>query len=66
MTTPDPEPPPERTDDQVRLNRMDRRRERIAAEIRRNRQGDYRVPTWVLVVVLVLLLGGWIALIVLS
>jgi hypothetical protein len=42
------------------------RRAKIAAEIERNRRGEATVPTWILVVLLVVLLGGWAALVVLS
>jgi hypothetical protein len=45
------------------LNRVERRRARIRAEIRRNREGGHRIPTWVLVVVLGLFVVGWIWLI---
>ena len=37
-----------------------RRRERLQAEIRRNRAGGHTVPTWVLALILVLLVGGWL------
>jgi hypothetical protein len=41
--------------------RLERRRARIRAEIKRNREGGpHPVPTWVLVVVLGLLLSGWL------
>ena len=59
MTTPDLPDPIERTDSEARLNRMDRRREKIRAEIQHNREGNHRVPTWLLALILVLLLGGW-------
>ena len=36
-----------------KLNWIDRRREKIRAEIERNRRGEYTVPTWVLAVALV-------------
>jgi hypothetical protein len=49
-----------------RLPRHERRRRKIAAEIRRNREGNHKVPTWVLATVLGLILAGWIALIVVS
>ncbi len=32
---------------------LDRRRDKIIAEIEANRRGEYKVPTWVLVVALV-------------
>lgn len=43
---------------------MERRREKIRAEIERNRRGEYTVPTWVLVVALIAILVGWAAIIV--
>lgn len=43
-----------------------RKRERIAAEIARNRRGEYTVPTWVLALALALIVGGWLALVLLS
>jgi hypothetical protein len=43
-----------------------RRRERIRAEIERNRQGGHKVPTWVLVLILVVFVAGWAALVFLS
>jgi hypothetical protein len=55
---------PERTPEQVTWGRLERRRERIRAEIRRNREGGHRVPTWVLAAVLGLFVAGWIWLIV--
>jgi hypothetical protein len=39
-------------------NRWERRLGRIRAEIERNRAGDPAIPTWVLALVLVLLIGG--------
>jgi hypothetical protein len=58
--------PPERTVDQVLRGRVERRRERIRAQIRRDREGGHRVPTWVLASVLALLLAGWLYLIITS
>jgi hypothetical protein len=55
---------PERTHEQVTWGRLERRRERIRAEIRRNRAGDHKIPTWVLAAVLGLILLGWISLLV--
>jgi hypothetical protein len=46
-----------------KLNWIDRRREKIRAEIDRNRRGEYTVPTWVLAVALIVIVGGWLALI---
>ncbi|MDY7084667.1 MAG: hypothetical protein SYR96_06125 [Actinomycetota bacterium] len=48
------------------LSRLERRRERIRAEIRRNRAGGHRVPTWVLAVILGVFLVGWVLLVVTS
>jgi len=53
-------------DDPVRPGLIQRRRQKIADEIARNRRGEYTVPTWVLAAVLAVFLGAWIALIVLS
>ncbi|MFF5180318.1 hypothetical protein ACFY2Q_20020 [Micromonospora sp. NPDC000316] len=50
----------------ARQNWVERRREKIRAEIDRNRRGEYTVPTWVLALALALLVGGWLALIFLS
>ena len=55
---------PERTPEQVTWGRLERRRERIRAEIRRNREGGHKIPTWVLAAVLGLILLGWLYLIV--
>jgi hypothetical protein len=38
--------------------RMDRRRDNIVAEIERNRRGEYRVPTWVLALVLLAMVAA--------
>lgn len=58
MTTSEP---PERGGQ--RQNWAERRREKIRAEIERNRRGEYTVPTWVLALALVLIVGAWLALI---
>jgi hypothetical protein len=60
--TPDP-------DDEAGIkpaSRLQRRRNKIVAEIEANRRGEYSVPTWVLALVLCALIAGWIAIIVLS
>ena len=38
--------------------RWDRRRAHIVAEIERNRRGEYKVPTWVLALILVAIVGA--------
>jgi hypothetical protein len=43
-----------------------RRRDRIVAEIQRNRRGEYQVPTWVLAVILVAFVAAWLTWILLS
>ena len=50
MTHPPGQPPPDpgRT---PRRRAPSRRRERVRAEIERNRRGDHAIPTWVLAVV---------------
>ena len=55
---------PERRHEDVMWGRVLRKRERIRAEIRRNRTGGHRIPTWVLAAVLGLILLGWLYLIV--
>jgi hypothetical protein len=42
------------------------RRERIAAEIARNRRGEYAVPTWALALILVLFVAAWATWVMLS
>ncbi|GAA3345599.1 hypothetical protein GCM10020358_53260 [Amorphoplanes nipponensis] len=70
MTTParepDQHPPgekPERSFEDVMWGRVERRRERIRAQVRTARAGDHKVPTWVLATVLALFLLGWLYLI---
>jgi hypothetical protein len=46
--------------------RLRRRRDRIRAEIHRNRTTEHRIPTWVLASILGALLAGWVYLIVTS
>jgi hypothetical protein len=68
MTKPD-QPPAEkreRTAEDVMWGRVERKRDRIRAEIHRNRAGGHRIPTWVLAVVLALFLAGWLFLILTS
>ena len=55
---------PERTAEDVSWGRVRRRRDRIRAEISRNRAGGHKIPTWVLAAVLGLFLLGWLWLIV--
>ena len=43
-----------------------KRRAKIHAELERNRRGDYKVPTWVLAVLLVAFVAAWVLVIVLS
>ena len=71
MPAPDSDPPPaedrrERTVEDVLWGRVQRRRERIRAEIRRNREGGHRIPTWVLAVILATFLAGWLYLVITS
>jgi hypothetical protein len=54
---------PERTAEQVTWSRLERRRERIRTELRRNREGGHKIPTWVPATVLGLILLGWLYLI---
>jgi hypothetical protein len=73
MTTEKPGPPsaheaetPERTPADVRWARVERKRERIRAEIERNRAGTHKVPTWVLAALLGLVILAWIILVITS
>jgi hypothetical protein len=45
---------------------VDRHRDRIVAEIQRNRRGEYKVPTWVLAAILLAVVAAWAALIIFS
>jgi hypothetical protein len=66
-SVPDPErDPPAYTPSRARGTWLDRRRRKIREEIERNRRGEYKVPTWVLALLLVTLVTAWILLIVLS
>lgn len=73
MTSPHPDQPPppgaeppERSYEDVMWGRVERKRDRIRAEIQRNRQGGHKVPTWVLAVAVAALLVGWLFLILTS
>jgi hypothetical protein len=52
------------SDEKERRSPLDRRRERIANEIQRNRRGEYSVPTWVLAAALVAIVVGVAALVI--
>lgn len=45
---------------------LERRREKVRAEIERNRRGGHRVPTWVLTVLLLAFIAAWAAVILLT
>jgi hypothetical protein len=47
------------TSPKVKASRLERRRNKIVADIERNRRGDYVVPTWVLTTLLVLVIAGF-------
>jgi hypothetical protein len=47
-----------------RKSRLDRRREKIAAEVQRNRRGEYTVPTWALAALLIAIVAGVAALVI--
>jgi hypothetical protein len=47
-----------------RQNRIERRREKIVAEVQANRRGEYRVPTWVYAAILGVIVAGWAAFII--
>lgn len=61
-TQPDPgsaQPEPARPQQQTSW--LARRRQQVAEEIARNRRGEYRVPTWVLTLILVAFVAVWVA-----
>jgi hypothetical protein len=66
MASPEPSDRTRSDPEQPAPDRVERRRQKIADEIARNRRGEYLVPTWVLAAALVLIVGGWLALIFLS
>jgi hypothetical protein len=45
-----------------RVGWLQKRQSKVAAEIERNRAGDYRVPTWVLTLILVAVIVGLVLL----
>jgi hypothetical protein len=47
-----------------RLNRADRRRERIRQQVHEARHGRKIIPTWLMAAVLGLLVAGWLYLII--
>jgi len=55
---------PERSAEDVLWGRVQRKRDRIRSEIRHNRAGGHRIPTWVLAAVLGIVLLGWLWLVV--
>jgi hypothetical protein len=70
MTTPAREPDryppgekPERTAEDVLWGRVERRRERIRAQVQHARKGQHKIPTWLMATVLGLILLGWLYLI---
>jgi hypothetical protein len=56
----------ELTPEEVRWGRVERKRERIRAEIERNRAGDHRIPTWAMAAALGLILLAWLILLITS
>ena len=54
---------PETRPELIRQGWLQKRRDKVRAEIDRNRRGDYKVPTWVFAVLLVALLAGWLLLV---
>jgi type VI protein secretion system component VasF len=61
----DPEDAHAYTRREIRESWARRRRRKIREEIERNRRGEAKIPTWVLAVVLLVVVVGWIAWIVL-
>lgn len=44
----------------------ERRRQKIRAEIERNRRGEYTVPTWALALALAAIVLAWVVLVILA
>jgi hypothetical protein len=66
MSHPSPDQPPvkpERSVEDVLWSRVERKRDKIRAEISRNRTGGHKIPTWVLTAILGLFLAGWLIII---
>ncbi|MEV6815015.1 hypothetical protein C1I95_29170 [Micromonospora craterilacus] len=61
-----PQPPHRPGQGTERQGWLERRRDKIRAEIERNRRGEYTVPTWVLALALALIVGAWVTLIILA
>ena len=59
---PEPEPD-ERSESDVRWNRLERRKERIRQGVHQARHGKHLVPTWLMAAILGLILAGWLFLI---
>ena len=65
MTQQSPDqPPPERSGEDVLWSRLERKRDRIRAEVARNRAGGHKIPTWALGAILGAVLLGWLWLII--
>lgn len=62
MSDEKPRERPDLTPADVRMNFLQRRREKIVEEIQRNRRGEYTVPTWVLTAILIAIIVGFVAL----
>jgi len=64
-TAPQADPDPERREypRSSTVAWLQRRREKAVAEVEANRRGEYRVPTWVLVAALVVVVLVWVAII---
>jgi hypothetical protein len=45
---------------------LQRRRDKVVEEIERNRRGGHEIPTWVLTVILLAVVGAWAAVIILA
>lgn len=63
---PDRPAPSLRSAGEAKQGYLERRRERIRAEVQRNRQGGHAVPTWVMALALALMVGAWLYLIISS
>ncbi len=48
----------------ARRSALERRCDRIVAEIERNRRGEYWLPTWALLAILLAIIAGWASLVI--
>jgi len=58
-----PDEDPFATPNQHRASLVNRRRAKVLSEMDRNRRGNHRVPTWVLLAAVLLIIVGYVAIV---